>query len=70
MKNIVKALKLVVPIAPMRMVLYLLLLLPGAILPAVMLHMQRLLVDNAANLTREQPVIYYVRPALDRKSVV
>ncbi len=64
MKNIVKALKLVVPIAPMRMVLYLLLLLPGAILPAVMLHMQRLLVDNAANLTREQPVIYYVRPAL------
>ncbi len=62
MKNIIRALKLIIPMAPFRMTVYLLLSLPGAVLPTVMLYLQRRIVDNAAGLNRELSVLWYMRP--------
>lgn len=64
MKNIIRVLKLVIPIAPVRMILYLLLSLPGAVLPAVMLYLQRQVIDGAANLNPEQSILFYRKPVL------
>lgn len=64
MKNIVKALRLVIPLEPLRMSVYLLLSLPGAVLPAAMLHLQRRLVDRAAQAGAGQPLWYYMQPVL------
>lgn len=62
--NITKALKLVIPIAPLGMTFYLLLSLPGAILPAFMLYMQKTAVDRAALYDGRQPFRYYMIPVL------
>lgn len=62
MKNIIKALKLVMPIAPFRMMLYLLVSLPGAILPTVMLYLQRFIVDSVANVNQDFSIFYYIKP--------
>lgn len=64
MKNMIRVWKLVFPIYPSRLAIYLLLSLPGAILPAVMLHLQRQIVDNAAGLKQELTMSFYVRPVL------
>lgn len=62
--NIIKALKLVIPIAPIGMALYLLLSLPGAVLPAFMLYLQKTVVDRAAFYDSGQPLSYYMKPVL------
>ena len=62
--NITKALKLVIPIAPFGMALYLLLSLPGAVLPAFMLYLQKTVVDRAAFYDSGQPFGYYMKPVL------
>lgn len=62
MKNIIRSLKIVVPIAPFRMVIYLLLSLPCAILPAVMLHLQQGIVDRAARMDPTLPLSGYLLP--------
>lgn len=62
--NITKALKLVIPIAPFGMALYLLLSLPGAVLPAFMLYLQKTAVDRAALYDSGQPFGYYMKPVL------
>lgn len=64
MRNIVRALKLVMPIAPVRMLVYFLLSLPGAILPSVMLFLQHGIVDEATNLNRNLSLFYYIKPVL------
>lgn len=64
MKNIIRTLKLVIPIAPLRMTIYLLLSLPGAILPAVLLYLQRKIVDRAASFGLGLPLSYYMVPVL------
>lgn len=64
MKNIVRALRLVIPLEPLRMAVYLLLSLPGAVLPAAMLHLQRRLVDRAAQPDAAGPLWYYMHPVL------
>lgn len=62
MKQIKKVLAIVVPIAPFRMLIYFLLSLPGAILPTVMLFLQREIVDRAVNLQQEVSLAYYRQP--------
>lgn len=62
--NIIKALKLVIPIAPFGMAFYLLLSLPGAVLPAFMLHLQKTVMDRAAFYDGGQPFGYYIKPVL------
>ena len=62
--NITKALKLVLPIAPFGMAFYLLLSLPGAVLPAFMLSLQKTAVDRAAFYDSGHPPGYYIRPVL------
>lgn len=62
--NITKALKLVLPIAPFGMALYLLLSLPGAVLPAFMLYLQKTVVDRATFYDSGQPFGYYMKPVL------
>ena len=64
MKNSWRAMKLVIPISPFRMTIYLLLSLPGAILPAIMLSLQRRIVDSTANLSQELSMLYYMKPVL------
>lgn len=64
MKNSWRAMKLVIPISPFRMTIYLLLSLPGAILPAIMLSLQRRIVDSTANLRQELSMLYYMKPVL------
>lgn len=64
MKNIIRALKLVIPIAPMRMTAYWLLSLPGAILPAIMLYLQRRIVDDVAHVNQELSMVHYMKPVL------
>lgn len=62
--NITKVLKLVIPIAPFKMTLYLLLSLPGTVLPAFMLYLQKTVVDRAAYYDGGQPFSYYIKPVL------
>ncbi len=62
--NITKALKLVIPIAPLGMAFYLLLSLPGAVLPVLMLHLQKNIVDRAVHYDSGQPLGYYMKPVL------
>ena len=64
MKHIVRALKLVIPIHPFRMLFYLLLSLPGAVLPAVLLYLQKEIMDNASDLNQVLPLFYYIKPVL------
>lgn len=64
MKNILRILKLVIPISPLRMTLYLLLSLPGALLPAVILYLQRKIVDRAAGFNPKLPWSYCAGPVL------
>lgn len=64
MKNILRIIRLIIPISPLRMILYLLLSLPGAVLPAVLLYLQRQIVDRAANFGMGFPPSYYVGPVL------
>lgn len=58
MKHIVRALKLVIPIHPFRMLFYLLLSLPSAVLPAVLLYLQKEIMDNASDLNQVLPLFY------------
>lgn len=62
--NVAKVLKLVIPIAPFGLALYLLLSLPGAVLPVFMLHLQKTAVDRAALCDGGQPFGYYMKPVL------
>ncbi len=62
--NITKALKVVIPIAPFGMAFYLLLSLPGAVLPAFMLALQKTAVDRAALYDSGQPFGFYMKPVL------
>lgn len=62
--NITKALKLVIPIAPFGMAFYLLLSLPGAVLPVFMLYLQKTVVDRASLYDSGQPFGYYITPVL------
>lgn len=64
MKNIVRILKLVIPISPFRMMIYLLLSIPGAVLPTVLLYLQRQIVDSVANLNQGFSILYYMKPVL------
>ena len=64
MKNMTRILKLVIPISPLRMTAYLLLSLPGAILPTVILYLQRQIVDSATNLNQEFSIFHYMKPVL------
>lgn len=64
MKNIIRILKTVFSISPLRMAVYLLLRLPGALLPAVLLSLQRQVVDNAASLTQDFSLFHYMKPVL------
>lgn len=64
MKHIMRILKLVIPISPLRLTLYLLLSLPGALLPTVLLYLQRQIVDRAAGFDLELPLSYYAGPVL------
>lgn len=64
MRNVIKALKLILPMEPFRLGIYLLLSLPGALLPAVMLYLQQRIVDGAASLSRELPLSFYIKPVL------
>lgn len=62
MKNILRSLKVVVPIAPWRMIIYLLVSLPCAVLPTVMLYLQRRIVDQASGLDPALPLGHYLQP--------
>lgn len=62
--NIIRALKLVIPIAPFGMACYLLLSLPGALLPVFMLSLQKTAVDRAALYDGGQPFGYCLQPVL------
>ena len=64
MKNIIRALKLIIPIYPLRMMFYLLLSLPEAVLPAVMLYLQKKIVDDAAAINESLPLFHYMGPVL------
>lgn len=64
MKNMIRAIKLIFPIYPHRMVFYLLLSLPEAVLPAVMLHLQRQIIDRAASDGRELSLTALMLPVL------
>lgn len=64
MKNIIRILRLVIPISPLRMTLYLLLSLPGAVLPTVLLYLQRQIVDRAASFGLGLSLSYYAEPVL------
>lgn len=64
MRNVGKALKLILPMEPFRLGAYLLLSLPGALLPAVMLYLQQRIVDGAASLSPERSLFFYIKPVL------
>lgn len=64
MKNVVRVLKLVIPICPVRMAVYLFLSLPGMALPAVMLRQQQRIVDSVANPDLSRPLSAYITPVL------
>ncbi len=64
MRNGLKALRLVFPMCPLRLTFYMLLSLPGAVLPAVMLHLQRQIVDGAAVLGEGFPLEEALRQVL------
>lgn len=53
MKQIKRTLKVVIPIAPFRMLIYILLSLPGAVLPTVMCFFQQQIIDQASHLQPE-----------------
>ena len=64
MKNIIRILKVVMPISPLRMMIYFLLSLPGAVLPAVILYLQRQIVDGVASFNQGLSMFYYAKPVL------
>ncbi len=64
MKQIKRTLKVVIPIAPFRMLIYILLSLPGAILPTVMCFFQQQIIDQASHLQPERSFFYYRKPVL------
>ena len=64
MKNIIKILKVVMPISPLRMAIYFLLSLPGAVLPAVILYLQRQIVDGVVSFNQGLSMFYYAKPVL------
>lgn len=63
-RNIIKVLKLVIPICPLRMIVYLLLSLPAAVLPAVMLYWQQQIIDSVAHMNSALPLWYYAKQVL------
>ena len=64
MKNIIRILKVVMPISPLRMMIYFLLSLPGAVLPAVILYLQRQIVDGVVSFNQGLSMFYYAKPVL------
>lgn len=64
MRNIVRILKLVIPISPLRMMIYFSLSLPGAVLPAVILYLQRQIADGVACFNQGLSMFYYAKPVL------
>lgn len=62
MKNIARVLRLVILICPVRMAVYLLLSLPGMVLPAVLLYWQQRIVDDVAKLDLGRPLSSYLGP--------